>query len=318
MSTAEFEESSGRTRTQQVPYAHLSVELDHLYMEDFVDGRAQLPRRFAQLVPWYNATVEAFATRHAISQPRVSTCFLIDDYFSELIPPAELIGPLRDAARQAGLRIDYLAREAACAQSDGISLADQVAARLVSVPTQGTNGARPPTTETGWLSNGARSPSGPAEAMRRREWEPPVEAEARRHSIFLDVELWNQADGKSIWSCPMLAAVWQLLRLGLLRDHGRSVLTPQPLPDGPLPAAWHQLPAVIKLNPDAPAFHGYRTVSLLEQRFLPVEHAVRVILSQVAQDAEAMAQVSRRASREGMPVPDDITDRVSYIFLPEQ
>jgi len=313
-----FHEVSAEHKTQEVPYCHLSVELDHLYMEDFVEGRGQLPRRFAQLLPWYTATVAAFSTRHTISQPRVSTCFLIDDYFSELIPPAELIGPLREAADQAGLRIDYLAREAACAQSDGICLADQVVARLVSVPTQGTTGARPPTSETGWLSNGARSPSGPAEAMRPREWAPPLEAEARRHSIFLDVELWSENNGKITWSCPMLAAVWQLLRLGLLRDHGRSVLSPQPLPDEPLPAAWHQLPPVIKLNPDAPAFHGYRTVSLLEQRFLPIEHAVRVILSQVAQDADAMAQVSRRAAREGMPVPDDITDRVSYIFLPEQ
>ena len=313
-----FHEAAAERRTQEVPYCHLSVELDHLYMEDFAEGRAQLPRRFAQLAPWYTATVEAFAARHAISQPRVSTCFLVDDYFSDLIPPAELIGPVREAAEQAGLRIDYLAREAACAQADGICLADQVAARLVSVPTQGTTGARPPTTESGWLSNGARSPAGPAEALRRREWAPPVEAEARRHSIFLDVELWNQADGKQTWSCPMLAAVWQLLRLGLLRDHGRSVLTPQPLPDGPLPDSWPKLPGVIQLNPAAPAFHAYRTVSLLEHRFLPIEHAVRVVLSQVAQDPDAMAQVARRAAKEGMPVPDDVTGRLSYVFLPEQ
>jgi len=131
-----FHEVSAEHKTQEVPYCHLSVELDHLYMEDFVENRGQLPRRFAQLLPWYTATVAAFSTRHTISQPRVSTCFLIDDYFSELIPPEELIGPLREAAQQAGLPIDYLAREAACAQSDGISLADQVAARLVAVPTR--------------------------------------------------------------------------------------------------------------------------------------------------------------------------------------
>ena len=313
-----FHEAAAERRTQEVPYCHLSIELDHLYMEDFVEGRAQLPRRFAQLAPWYAATVEAFAARHAISQPRVSTCFLIDDYFSDLISPAELIEPVREAAEQAGLQIDYLAREAACAQADGISLAEQLVARLVSVPTPGTTGARPPTTESGWLSNGARSPSGPAEAMRRRDWAPPLEAEARRHSIFLDVELWNQVNGKQIWSCPMLAAVWQLLRLGLLRDQGRSVLAAQPLPDGPLPDSWQKLPGVIRLNPEAQAFHGYRTVSLLEQRFLPIEHAVRVVLSQVPQDPEAMAQVARRAAKEGMPLPEDVTSRVSYVFLPEQ
>ncbi|HEV2633988.1 MAG TPA: SCO2522 family protein [Actinocrinis sp.] len=313
-----FHEATAERRTQEVPYCHLSVELDHLYMEDFAEGRAQLPRRFARLAPWFAATVESFAARHAISQPRVSTCFLIDDYFSDLVPPAELIGPVCEAAEQAGLRIDYLAREAACARWDGIGLADQVAARLVSVPTQGTTGARPPTTETGWLSNGARSPGGAIAALQPRAWAPPLEAEARRHSIFLDVELWNEAGGRRTWSCPMLAAVWQLLRLGLLRDQGRAVLAAQPLPDGPLPDSWQKLPGVIKLNPDAQAFHGYRTASLLEQRFLPIEHAVRVVLSQVAQDADAMAQVAKRAGREGMPVPDDVTGRVSYVFLPEQ
>jgi hypothetical protein len=186
----------------------------------------------------------------------------------------------------------------------------------VSVPVPDTNGSRPPTADSGWLSNGQRSPSEAAEALRPRSWQPPVEAEARQHSIFLDVELWDEREGKRIWSCPMLAAVWQLLRLGLLRDNGRTVAQPEPLPQT-LPREWSAMPAVAQINPKATPFHGYRTLSLLEDRFLPVEHAVRVILNQVAQDPEVMDRVERRARQEGVQVPPEVTRRISYIFLPE-
>ena len=310
-----FHEVAAQRRTQDVAYAHLSVELDHLYMEDFLLGRDHLRRRIAQIAPWYETTVASFQRRHAtLRSPRISTCFLVDDYFSDLIAPAELVPQLLEAAAAEGVRIDYLARESGCAVADGVELARLVAGRLVSVPTQGTNGSRPPTVESGWLSNGQRSPSEPAEALLLHEWKPPVEAEARRHSIFVDVELWDEIDGKRTWSCPMLAAVWQLLRLGLLRNQGRSVVQPRPLPDE-MPADWAGMPPVVQLNPKAAPFSGYRTLSLLEDRFLPIEQAVRVILGQVAQDPEVMQRVEHRAEQEGMPVPSDVTGRIAYVFM---
>jgi hypothetical protein len=309
-----YQEVGAQRRTQDVAYSHLSVELDHLYMEDFLLGGDHLRRRIAQIAPWYETTVAAFRRRHATLRPRISTCFLVDDYFSDLIPPAELVPQLQEAAEAEGVRIDYLVRESGCAVAEGVELARLVAGRLVSVPTQGTNGSRPPTAESGWLSNGQRSPSEPAEALLLREWQPPVEAEARRHSIFLDVELWDETDGKRTWSCPMLAAVWQLLRLGLLRNQGRAVIQPRPLPDE-LPGEWSSMPPVVQLNPKATPFHGYRTLSLLEDRFLPIEHAVRVILGQVAQDPEVMSRVEQRAEQEGMSVPTDVTGRIAYVFM---
>ncbi len=116
--------------------------------------------------------------------------------------------------------------------------------RLVTEPVPGTTGGRPPLTETGWLTNGQRSPStSRGEAMARRSpWQPPRESARRRHSIFVDVELWDEHDGQRTWSCPMLAAVWQLLRLGLLRDRGRPVVTPRDWTD-PVPGQLGRDPA---------------------------------------------------------------------------
>lgn len=310
-----FRETTTLRRVQDVAYSHLSVELDHLYMEDFVRGEEHLRARIAQVAPWFDTAVRSLGSRRLTGRPRVSTCFLVDDYFSDLISPAELVPMLRAAAAKEGVRVDYVARESACAVSDGVEVAAIVAGRLVSVPVEGTDGSRPPVAESGWLSNGQRSPAGPAEALRVQRWQPPVEAEARQHSIFVDVQLWSEEkDGARLWSCPMLAAVWQLSRLGLLRDHGRTIIQPRPLPE-PLPAEWSAMPAVVQLNPDATPFHGYRTLSLLDHRFLGIEHAVRVILEQVAQDDEVMERVLRRASQEGMPVTADVTGRIAYTFV---
>ncbi|HEV2345255.1 MAG TPA: SCO2522 family protein [Actinocrinis sp.] len=309
-----FREAAAQRRTQDVSYSHLSIELDHLYMDDFKLGLDHLRKRIRQIAPWYRTAITAFTERHPTPRPRISTCFLVDDYFSDLVPPGKLIPELLEAARDEDLPIDYLARESGCDIADGVELAALVAGRLVSVPVQGTNGSRPPTAESGWLSNGQRTPSTPAAALHPRPWLPPVEAEARNHSIFLDVELWDEWDGQRRWSCPMLAAVWQLLRLGLLRDHGRTVIQPRPLPLD-LPDEWIAMPPVVQLNPRATSFHGYRTLSLLDDRFLSIEHAVRVILNQVGQDSEVMERVARRAGDEGVPVPADVTGRIAYVFM---
>ncbi|MBS2964587.1 hypothetical protein KGA66_16140 [Actinocrinis puniceicyclus] len=309
-----FRETSTLRRVQDVAYSHLSVELDHLYMEDFLLGEQHLRSRIEQVAPWFETAVRTFEARRPSGRPRVSTCFLVDDYFSNLIPPAELLPMLREAADKGGVRVDYVARESACAQYEGVEVAAIVAGRLVSVPVEGTDGSRPPVAESGWLSNGQRSPSGPAEALRMHAWQPPVEAEARQHSIFVDVQLWSEKDGERLWSCPMLAAVWQLSRLGLLRDHGRTIIQPRPLPED-LPAEWSAMPAVIQLNRSAAPFHGYCTLSLLDSRFLGIEHAVRVILDQVTQDAEVMTRVVQRALQEGMRVAQDVTGRIAYTFM---
>jgi hypothetical protein len=300
-----------------VPLAHLSLELGHLYLEDLEEGPARLREHFERVRPWADAVRADTAAGLGGRLPRISTCFLIDDYFSRFSTPADLVPSILAEAERAGLRIDYLARESACAVADKVPLAQSVAGRLVESPPPGSYGARPPVSLTGWLANGQRTPAARTpQAMRRAAgWQPPSETAARRHSVFVDVELWDEdKNGDRTWSCAFLAAVWQLARLGLLRNEGEPVLTPQAPAPGGLPRTWDELPPLLRLDPDAAPFSAYRTWSVLPSRFLPVEHAVRVVLDQTDVDAGALRQVTERAAGEGLPTPDSVADRVSYVF----
>ena len=312
----EFLESSADFKVESLPLSHVSVEIGHLYMEDLAGGEFAVQRTFAAAAPWVRAAQSPQAIGCDKESVRVSTCFLIDDYFSRFSSPAKLIPMVLAAAERAGVRIDYLARESACAGAGGMSPADLTLGRLVTEPVAGTTGGRPPLTETGWLTNGQRSPStSRGEAMSKRvPWQPPRESARRRHSIFVDVELWDEEDGHRTWSCPMLAAVWQLMRLGLLRDHGRPVVVPQDWPDPLFPDNWDDLPAVTRLNRGAAAFAAYTTLSVLSPRFLPVELAVRTILSQFACDNSLLEAVNKRAARDSMKLPAELVDRIRHVF----
>jgi hypothetical protein len=111
----------------------------------------------------------------------------------------------------------------------------------------------------------------------------------------------------------MLAAVWQLIRLGLLREHGRPVLIPQDWTDA-WPENWDDMPPLTRLNPTATAFAAYTTLSALSPRFLPVELAVRTILSQFAGEGPVLAEARVRAARDGMQLPEELVDRIRYVF----
>jgi hypothetical protein len=199
--------------------------------------------------------------------------------------------------------------------ADGVPLARLVEEHIVADPVPDTTGARPPVTEAGWLCNGQRSPAAQAaEAMEPTvSWAPPVQNAASRHSVFVDVELWNEGRRGRVWSCAFLAAVWQLLRLGLLRYQGGPVAVPQAW-DDPYPDDWDRLPAVIQLNPAAAPFSAYRALSILPGRLLTTEHAVRTILSQVAVDAAITDQLLRRGRSEDLNLPPEPVDRIDYIF----
>jgi hypothetical protein len=189
----------------------------------------------------------------------------------------------------------------------------------VDSPPPGSDGSRPPARETGWLANGERTPGieETLEAMAHvTRWQPPRETAARRHSVFLDVELWDERDGRRTWSCPFLAAVWQLARLGLLRHLGEQVLRPRPWDGEEFPRDWNDLPPVVQLTSQAAPFSAYRTCSVLPVRFLPIEHAVRTVLDQIEPDPQALAKTVARAAGEGITLPDQLADRASYVFYP--
>jgi len=312
-----FQESTAEPRIQSVPLAHVSLELGHLYMEDFEAGPERLREHVAEVRIWVDAARASAARRIGGKRPRISTCFLIDEYFRRFSTPAELVPVILEEAERAGLVIDYLARESGCAVADKAELAEAVMHRLVESPPPGSYGSRPPVSQTGWLANGQRTPGQRTAMAEVTGWQPPQETAARNHSVFMDIELWSEKDGQRLWSCSFLAAVWQLARLGLLRHLGEPALTPRPWNGGAFPDDWDQLPPLLQLNASAAPFSAYRTCTLMANRFLPVEDAVRLILDQIGVDSGALRQVAERSAREGAAVPAAVAQRATYVFYEE-
>ncbi|MFC7614881.1 SCO2522 family protein [Actinokineospora soli] len=208
--------------------AHTSVEVGHLYMEELGDDD-RVRAHFQRVRPWLAAVLaDAEGTR-------VSTCVLLDDYTQRTSTARAAVDRLLRVADECGVRVDYLVRESGCdTTDDGVPVAELVYARLLPEPPPGTNGSRPPVQESGWLCNGERSDDiGSDQAMRAGAWQPPYEFGKRNHSVFLDVELvkTDPETGRKRWSCAFLSAVWQLLRMGMLRHHGEPVIAPTPWED---------------------------------------------------------------------------------------
>ncbi|MFF3867783.1 SCO2522 family protein [Micromonospora sp. NPDC001898] len=314
-----FQEAAAVRRTESVAYSHLSVELGHFYAEDFGDGCQELRRKFERIATWSSA-VPALARQGLPPnrQPRISTCFMVDDYFHRFGTPHEVIPQVQSAAAEHGLVLDYVARESSFARHDGLDLAQLVVDTLVVEPPRHTTGSRPPLSESGWLSNGKRSPGhvdAPAMTL-PRPWSPPVQSGDPQHSIFVDIELWSGEPQTRVWACALLASVWQLTRLGVLRHRGETIRQPCRL-TGELPTTWDELPAILQLNPSAAPFCAYRTLTLMDIQYLPVELAVRTILGQVAVPPAVAQQVAQRAGGEGLRLPSELVDRLSYVFVGE-
>ncbi|WP_280274489.1 SCO2522 family protein [Nocardia wallacei] len=324
-----YSEAAERPPCAPIPLSHLSIEVGHFGPGEILDDIGRVRSELRGLVPLVSAFAESARSRFGAGA-RVSTCYLIDDCLQPDTDPAQVVGRLLSAAAESGLAIDYLARRSACRRTsrfvDGvpvgapIPLAEMVAACLVAEPTPPDNGGRPPTARTGWLCNGRRSSEhDAAQAMRGRAYRPPEEFGRREHSVFLDVQLWStQVVGgatETRWSAPLLSAVWQLLRLGLLRYHGAAVVDPQPWRDESWPRRWHDVPPVVQLAPDAAPFAAYQALSMLPKRYLGEEHAVRLVLDHLDLDDDVVEQTIARGSEEAVPVPRRVSDRLSVLLL---
>ncbi|QIS08718.1 SCO2522 family protein [Nocardia arthritidis] len=327
-----YSEVTEQVRASGVKFSHLSIETGHFYMKDMTNGRDRIRAQFRKVARLVKLYTEAAAEELELPEARVSTCFLIDDYFGPNTDPTEIIEKLLDAADECDLRIDYLVREAGCWETplyhngaptgQQIELARMVASRLVAEPLEDTTGRRPPDVESGWLCNGRRSSDHDSiQAMRVPEYRPPVEYGSREHSIFLDVEMWKKEIGKGgeehiRWSCPFLAAVWQLLRLGMIRYKGEEVVQPYKWQPGDIwPEQWWEMPSVVQLNPHAKPFAAYRAVSILPQEYLKIENAVRVILDHIDLDPDVVDLTVERGRRERLVIPREVSRRLSHVIL---
>ncbi|MFD6155350.1 SCO2522 family protein [Nocardia sp. NPDC060256] len=332
MNATVYSEAAEQVQTAGVKFAHLSIETGHFYMKSLLDGEEKIRAHFqrvARLVELHTAEAEAEYGNSA----RVSTCFLVDDYFGSNTDPSEILDKVLGIADTCGLRIDYLAREAGCWETplyvDGrltgqqIPLAEMVASWVVAEPLKQTTGQRPPDVESGWLCNGRRSSEHDSEQAMQvtAAYRRPEEFASREHTIFLDIELWNtqiNKDGEehTRWSCPFLASIWQLLRLGMVRYEGRAVVEPQPR-GASWPASWWEMPSVIQLNPHAAPFEAYRALSILPREYVKIEHAVQTILDHIVIDQEVLNKAIIRADAEGIAMPREITGRLSHMFVDE-
>lgn len=278
--------------------------------------------------------------------PTFSTCLLIDDYFLpervELPTFAELIGAIWSASQHTGVGVNYVMREAACSQAafdfeDAGSVimwapVETFLSRLKQWPKEGQAKLRPdfvppagmggaggaPAGGSNWFSNGSRTPVSPGlvEAGQKppeglsNSWLPPQEYGARNHSVFLDVEVYDEfsdkerkSSGEWRYSCASLAAVWQALRLGELRRSGE---VPQAVAFGDAAqwdtVSWSEAPPLLSFDAKSP-FAAQQTVSFLHPRFLSTEHAVSALLS----------GFDRFDKGESAGKPS-LVERVSYIF----
>jgi hypothetical protein len=322
-----YTEATERLELRNVELSHLSVEVGHFYMEDLINGEDKIRAQLLRVKPCLDLAAQLTAMDLADGvKPRISTCFLIDDYFRNDTKPAAIVPKLHRIATDCGITIDYLAREAGCADADGLKLAELTAARLVPEPPSGTDGARPPLEQTGWLSNGERSAGSDSDqAMQFQPWRPAEEFGKRAHSIFLDVELWSKETDRATgqmrtkWSCPFLASIWQLLRLGMLRNHGAPIAVPEPRTvDEYWPEHWHELPTVMKLNAAAPPFAAHKIVTIMPHSYLAIEHAVDVILRHLDLDDAVTDQIMARAAgqyRDGVVLSRLVSKRISHMLI---
>jgi len=124
ISNVEFREADNRPRTESLPLSHLSIEVGHLYAEDFRAGGKRVEEHIEQVAPWVHQAERQLKARLPEGvRPRVSTCFLINDHLPGMPGPRETIERLQKAAADNEVTIDYLARESNCAHADGVALA---------------------------------------------------------------------------------------------------------------------------------------------------------------------------------------------------
>src|SRR5688572_617949 len=128
--TTSYVETTGMSAGRSVPMSHLSVEVGHLYLEDLEGGPEAVQRKLAAVAPWAKQAAASLVDSLGKAAPRVSTCYLIDDYFSPDTSPAEVIPLVLKAAPAAGVTVDYLARESSCAMESGLAIAELVVGQI--------------------------------------------------------------------------------------------------------------------------------------------------------------------------------------------
>jgi hypothetical protein len=248
--------------------AELSIEVCHLYgdrlgLQALVDG-LQIAKPIVD------------AMRNTSVGRSISVCILIDDYFRALSIEREQIRDMvEEASAKTSLPIHYIVSEAALAKTVR-ALTD----RLLPIPYPGAGSQKSEDAVGRYLSNleGNRlsrrrggspawlQPFDDSSLKELSEDNPPgLGHRVRRgqHEVDLLVELWSSdpTNRANRYSCSVLAAWWQLVRLGYLREAEKPSIPAE----------------TIALDSSIP-FVAKRTLSILDPDYIEIEHAVRTIL----------------------------------------
>jgi hypothetical protein len=309
--TAVVGSERGIQHPTQMP-SHFSFEIDHFYPFDLERGSRYIQRRFEFMMPYIAAVVASQTVGLEIPDVRSSNCVMIDDYEKlRGTTPQEVIGEIvLPAAARAGLRIDYVGREAGCAL-----VGESFLKRLGEQTAPERQANRPPLSTSGWLYEQNGVDDGQS-SMAMRVGMPSQKL--TRFGRFIDIELYCEEKGKGrSYSCPYLASIWQARRLGAIAD---PAMTPQPVERDEQGAPqfgddWDALPAIMQLNDDADPFEAYWVSSLLPHGYMRIEAAVRTILGKLAanETGEIDQHMRTLALAEGLPACT-LTDRQLYNF----
>lgn len=253
----------------QSKYCELSIELPHVYLFDFIKNPNIVETSVQGVLPIYTVLKNRFSS----DEHSVSTCVMIDDYFlraGQADTVDELINAYLDVCERYSIQLNYIVREGSCS-----STVEKLLHLISEAPRPGAGsrgGIRDQLApDRNWLSNGDalrityQSEVAGKLGSRWMELDTKPTRANYNHSVFLDVQLKGDVKGVDMYSCPVLAAWWQLIRLGLDQHDGMSLVPPD----------------TIVVNDDV-SFFSKRAFSFLDSRFIEVEHAVNCILSNLS------------------------------------
>jgi hypothetical protein len=316
-------------------FSEVSVEFAHVgYSESErrdggPDFSAAARRHVDQAIAWFGRD-EATSI-----DARVSKSILVDDYFGDPRVRERQAEAVLDACEERGVVIDHVVYESSC-----VAVAKLVVDRIADDPRPGDGAATAvvipesaASRDPAWLSSNGRRRLAPGQAKPQRgsasllsrvsgsargndevedvQPEPHRGTKAIRgyHDINVEVQLYDgevmNGAGTGKWSCPLLAAAWQLLRLGVLQDEDGNPLSPE----------FARLDHAA-LRGDPEPFTARATLSLLTPAMLQVEYAVRLILGRLELPQESVRQLRQSHEDERRRPADLVLERIAYGFVP--
>ena len=291
--------------------ADLSVEIGHLYLRDLRSKKSN-PTKYVEQRMLAGALAIGPTIRTYINHnKKVCTSVLIDDYFwspgSGPSPEdlAELIASCRDDfLKELGISIDFIVFESSLADTATTLHRNITPLPIKDAGSGGSGGSELPI----WISNGQkRRPASSHEdvlptigLLPRQEEDRTLSQSPKEHAVRIEVELFSGGKDNRVWSCPMLAAWWQLVRLGMLRDEGDVPMIPA---------------RTIDFTEGEKTFFAKRTLTALDPQFLEIEVAVRTILDNTTLPDNWLKALR---DREEFLKPREHLDRIAYVFLSDK